>query len=434
MTVDTACSGALIGLDLANRYLQTREISSAIVAGANIYCSPEHVMDHYMGADGAASISGKCHTFDSKADGYMKAEAVNMVYLKRLDDAIRDKDPIRAIIKGTATNSDGWTAGIASPNAEAQSAAIRQAYRNAGITDLSQTSYIEFHGTGTPAGDSVETDGVASVFREYQSPDRPLRIGSVKSNIGHSEPAAGLSGLLKTVLSLEAGVIPGNPTFVDPSPKINFEKLRIRASRWSTPWPPVPFRRAGINSFGYGGSNAHVIVDEAKGLNCHYVSSYLREEDDDLFAEECTAKRPHLLVFSAADEKSLDAQFSALDKHLSDPAVRVEVRDLVYTLGEKRSRHYQRGFVITSGIDLDAQTFARGCISEEPPKIGYVFTGQGAQWPEMGKNLLEVFPLAASTIRYLDEVLQKAYDPPVWRLYGEILDFNLAWKVLIHLI
>jgi acyl transferase domain-containing protein len=107
MTVDTACSGALIGLDLAMKYLQTREISSAIVAGANLYCSPEHVMDHYMGANGAASLSGKCHTFDEKADGYIKAEAVNMVYLKRLDDAIRDKDPIRAIIRGSATNSDG---------------------------------------------------------------------------------------------------------------------------------------------------------------------------------------------------------------------------------------------------------------------------------------------------------------------------------------
>ena len=382
-------------------------------------------MDHYMGANGAASLSGKCHTFDAKADGYIKAEAINMVYLKRLDDAIKDKDPIRAIIRGTATNSDGWTAGIASPNAEAQSAAICQTYRNAGIADLSQTSYVEFHGTGTPAGDSVETNAVASVFSQFHSPGKPLRIGSVKSNIGHSEPAAGLSGLLKTVLSLEAGVIPGNPTFVDPSPNINFEKLRIRASRWSTPWPSVPIRRAGINSFGYGGSNAHVIVDEAKGLNRHYVSSYLREEDDYIFAEELTAKRPHLLVFSAADEKSLDAQFSALDKHLSDPAVSVKVRDLVYTLGERRSRHYHRGFVITSGIDLDAHSVVRGCICDKPPKIGYVFTGQGAQWSEMGKNLLEIFPLAASTVRYLDEVLQRAHDPPVWSLYGEMLNFHL---------
>ena len=420
MTVDTACSGALIGLDLAFRYLQTREISSAIVAGANIYCSPEHVMDHYMGANGAASLTGKCHTFDAKADGYIKAEAVSMVYLKRLDDAIRDKDPIRAIIRGTATNSDGWTAGIASPNSDAQSAAIKQAYRNAGIVDLSQTSYVEFHGTGTRAGDSIEASGVASVFSKYRHPDKPLRIGSVKSNIGHSEPAAGLSGLLKTILSLEKGIIPGNPTFIDPSPKIDFEKLRISASRTSTPWPVVPFRRVSVNSFGYGGSNAHVIVDEAKGLGNHHVSSYLHEDDDGLFEEE-SATRPYLLAFSANDQKLLESQFSALDRHLSDPGVSVKLRDLAYTLGERRSRHYHRGFVVSTSTDLDKQSFVPGHIRENPPMIGFIFTGQGAQWPQMGKGLLETFPIAARTIKYLDQVLQTSHEAPSWTLYDELV-------------
>lgn len=179
MTVDTACSGSLICVDLACRYLQTREITSAVVAAANIYLSPEHVMDHYMGAEGTASLSGRCHTFDAKADGYIKAEAVNMLYLKRLDDAIRDGDPIRAIIRGSATNSDGWTAGIASPNPAAQSAVIRQAYANAGITDLSLTGYVEFHGTGTRAGDAIEAAGVASVFSQFRNAEDPLRVGSV---------------------------------------------------------------------------------------------------------------------------------------------------------------------------------------------------------------------------------------------------------------
>ncbi|GFF95380.1 hypothetical protein CNMCM8927_008449 [Aspergillus lentulus] len=419
MTIDTACSGALIGIDLAMRYLQSKEINSAIVAGANLYCSPEHVMDHYMGANGAASLSGRCHTFDSKADGYIKAEAVNMVYLKRLSDAINDKDPIRAIIRGTATNSDGWTAGIASPNPEAQSAAIRQAYQNAGITDLSLTSYVEFHGTGTRAGDSLEANGVATVFTPFQSPDRPLRIGSVKSNIGHSEPAAGLSGLLKTVLSLEHGVIPGNPTFLDPSPKIDFAALRLYTSRTATTWPKVPFRRASINSFGYGGSNAHVIVDEAKDLGHHHVSSYVNEETDDLFAEE-SATRPYLLVFSANDEKALDAQAAALDRHLSDPAVKVSLRDLAYTLSERRSRHYHRAFAITSSTTLDLRTLNRGHISGQKPRIGFVFTGQGAQWPTMGRGLVETFPLAARTIQHLDSVLKDAHDPPSWSLYEEL--------------
>lgn len=179
MTIDTACSGSLICLDMACRYLQTGEINSAIVAGANIYLSPEHVMDHYMGANGTASLSGKCHTFDAKADGYIKAEAVNMLYLKRLDDAIRDKDPIRAIIRGSATNSDGRTIGIASPDSDAQARVTRQAYANAGISDLKATSYVEFHGTGTRAGDGIEASGVASVFAPYRSADSPLLVGSV---------------------------------------------------------------------------------------------------------------------------------------------------------------------------------------------------------------------------------------------------------------
>ncbi|KAK9445239.1 Beta-ketoacyl synthase [Metarhizium brunneum] len=420
MTIDTACSGTLIGLDLAMKYLHTGEMESAVVAGANLYCSPEHVMDHYMGANGAASLSGKCHTFDAKADGYIKAEAVNMIYVKRLADAIRDKDPIRAVVRGTATNSDGWTAGIASPNPVAQSAAIRQAYRNAGIRDLAQTSYVEFHGTGTRAGDSIEASGIASVFTEFQSPERPLRIGSVKSNIGHSEPAAGLSGLIKTVLSLEHDVIPGNPTFVDPSPKIDFEKLRIWTSRTATPWPAVSLRRASINSFGYGGSNAHAIVDEAKGFPRHHVSSYHDQSRLAVAEEEQLDQRQRIMVLSANSDKSLQGQFSALDKHLSDPSVCVQQRDLAYTLGERRSRHYHRGFVLASDHYLDAEAFETDHVRDEPLSVAFVFSGQGAQWPEMGRELLANFPVAAKTVKQLDDVLQKSYGAPAWTLYDEL--------------
>lgn len=220
-TIDTACSGGLVAVDVACRYLNTGEINGAIVAASNLYMSPEHNMDG--GAmKGAASPSGKCHTFDIKADGYCKAEAVNAVILKRLDDAIRDGDPIRAVIRGSAQNSDGRTPGIASPNSEAQAVAIRAAYANAGITDLGATTYLECHGTGTQAGDPIEVTGASFVFGAARSVDNPLLIGSIKGNIGHSEPAAGISGLLKAILSIENGIIPGNPTFVTPNPKSKF--------------------------------------------------------------------------------------------------------------------------------------------------------------------------------------------------------------------
>lgn len=179
MTIDTACSGSLVCLDVASRYLQTREIRAAIIAGCNLYLSPEHCID-LSGMNGAASLSGLCHTFDAKADGYIKSEAVNTVIVKRLVDAIRDHDPIRAVIRGSAKNNDGWTAGIASPSSEAQAAVTRQAYANAGISDFNSTTYLECHGTGTRAGDPVEVSGVASVFCVNRPTDKPLLIGSVR--------------------------------------------------------------------------------------------------------------------------------------------------------------------------------------------------------------------------------------------------------------
>lgn len=194
MTIDTACSGSLIGVDVASRYLQTGEINGAIVAAANIYMSPEHAIDYHM-ANGAASRSGKCHTFDAKADGYIKPEAVKMAYLKRLQDAIKDGDPICAVIRGTETNSDGGTAGIASPNSQAQATAIRQAYVNAGITDLSLTSYVECYGTGTKAGDAIEVESIASVFSKVRSKESPLRIGSVSLPV-FTEVQNGLTPIL----------------------------------------------------------------------------------------------------------------------------------------------------------------------------------------------------------------------------------------------
>ena len=218
ITLDTACSGSLVGLDLACQNLRAGTIDMGIVATSNLYMSPEHVIDA-GNVGGAHSPTALCHTFDVAADGYVKAEAVSTAIVKRLSDAIRDHDPIRAVVLGTASNHNGRTAGIASPNAESQALAIRAAYKNAGITDFNQTIFLECHGTGTQAGDANEVRGIASVFAATRSSDNPLIIGSIKSNVGHAEPAAGLSGLIKTVMSIEKGWIPGNPTFVNPNPK-----------------------------------------------------------------------------------------------------------------------------------------------------------------------------------------------------------------------
>lgn len=229
MTLDTACSSSMVSFDLACQSLWSDTSDVGIVAAANVYMSPEHMIDAGVIAD-AQSPSALCHTFDAAADGYVKAEAVSAVIVKRLADAVRDRDPIRAVILGTASNHNGWTAGIASPSGAAQALCIRAAYANAGITDFNQTTFLECHGTATQAGDANEVSGAASVFSPTRSVKTPLIIGSIKSNIGHSEPASGLSGMMKAVLSIENGVIPGNPTFITPSSKSKY-LLMTRLSR-----------------------------------------------------------------------------------------------------------------------------------------------------------------------------------------------------------
>ncbi|KAL8683912.1 MAG: hypothetical protein Q9186_000123 [Xanthomendoza sp. 1 TL-2023] len=425
MTIDTACSGSLVSVDVACRYLQSGEIDGAIVGAANLYLSPEHNMDG--GAmKGASSLSGRCHTFDVKADGYIKAEGVNAVILKRLSDAIRDGDPIRSIIRGSATNSDGRTPGIASPSSEAQATAIRAAYANAGITDLSGTTYLECHGTGTQAGDPTEVGGVASVFSGSRTFDDPLIIGSVKSNIGHSEPAAGISGLLKTILSIENGIIPGTPTFVTPNPKIDFQTLKVRASRTALPWPKTDVRRASVNSFGYGGSNAHVVLEEPKVLvgsaKPTFVSSLSQVSEDFFGDDEPKSTRPFTLVFSANDESSLQAYTKKIRQYLMNPSVKVSLPDLAYTLSERRTHHYNRGYVVAQSTTLNESAFVFQKKSTEPLRVGFVFTGQGAQWSRMGKSLVDNFPTASLLLRHLDDVLQSTPNPPSWSLLKELVE------------
>ncbi|KAF1739695.1 Compactin diketide synthase mokB [Beauveria bassiana] len=393
LTIDTACSGSLAGLDVACRYLKTGEIDAAIIAASNLYFNPEHVMD--IGAVGNAhSPTGLCHTFDISADGYVKAEAVSSFIIKRLSDAIRDGDPVRAVIRGSSTNSDGRTPGIASPSAEAQAVAIRAAYANAGITNFNDTGYLECHGTGT----------------------------QIKSNLGHAEPAAGNSGLIKAVLAIENARIPGNPTFENPSPKIDFAGWKVQASRYTVPWPTTnALRRASVNSFGYGGSNVHVVIEQAAlDHKPRHTSSYLSEDAELDIDDELEEGRSHTLVLSANDEASLRANIRALSNHLINPRVKVNLADLAYTLSERRSLFFHRAYLTTKTTDFEDDAFVLGKKQSEKPRIGFVFTGQGAQWPQMGKELLELFPWTRSILEELDAVLQKLPNPPAWSLIDEL--------------
>ncbi|TVY51056.1 Fumagillin dodecapentaenoate synthase [Lachnellula cervina] len=423
MTIDTACSASLVALDVACRYLDTNQADGMIIAGANLWMNPEHNQETGM-MRMTQSASGKCHTFDAKADGYVKAEGINAVYIKRLDDALRDGDPIRAVIRGTSTNSAGRTPGIASPSAEAQADAIRAAYANAGIKNFSETGYLECHGTATLVGDGVELDGAASVFAADRGEGQELIIGSIKSNIGHSEAAAGVSGLIKAILAVERGVIPGNPTFLEPNPKIDFNALRVRPTRTAIDWPAgLPVRRASVNSFGFGGANAHAVLEAAD--YSRHVSSYVEKIGSDFFSidDEDTKVEgtPKVLVFSANDEQSLKDNVKSLSRHILNPAIFLDTADLAYTLSERRTRHYQRGFVVTKTSSFSGESVIYG-KSQASTGVGFVFTGQGAQWSQMGLELIDTFPTAKRTIQHLDEVLQALPSPPSWTLLGELTE------------
>ncbi|CEJ62150.1 hypothetical protein PMG11_10658 [Penicillium brasilianum] len=427
MSIDTGCSGSLVAVDAACRYISSGDINMAIVAAANLFLSPEHLMNE--GSMGFIhSPTGLCHTFDEKADGYVKAEGINCIILKRLGDALRDCDPIRAVIRGWSTNSDGNTLGISTPDAKSQAACIKSAYKCAGIENLGATSYIECHGTGTPAGDATELNGLSLAFKGVLQGNAPLQIGSIKSNIGHSEPAAGLSGLIKAILCLENGTIPGNPTLLTPHPDLDFEKLRMLPSRMARPWPSVPVRRAGVNSFGYGGSNSHVIVDEAtphlnRFTGTSHVSSY--SSIIDIFADDDTGPitRPYIIPLSGFNQSSLEGNCQRLVRHLAHMEVQIKVEDLAYTLAARRTHFPFRAYAVMSNPKLNMESFALGKMSLQSPKIAFVFTGQGAQWPgKLGSDLIRMFPLAEKILRQLDLVLQSFENPPSWSLFEKFIE------------
>lgn len=400
MTIRTACSSSLTGLHEACQALYNGDCKSAIVGGTNIIITPR--MTIAMTEQGVISPTGSCKSFDANADGYARGEAVSAIYVKKLSDAIRDGDTVRAVIRSTCVNNDGKTVGITSPSTEAHEALIRRGHKLAGITDLSKTAMIECHGTGTKIGDPIETKAVANVFGEYG-----IYIGSVKPNLGHSEGASGMSSVIKMVLALEHKTIPPNINFKKPNPSIPWEQGKLKVPVNATPWPADRAERVGVNSFGIGGANAHVLLESAAahGLDRPTPPVDVGEE------------RPNLLVFSATHPESLRR---SVDNHASYLASHTDsLNDISYTLNNKRQPLSHRAFVIASEDNpLEPSRINK---PTEIPNLIFAFTGQGAQWAQMGRELFSKEPSFSDSIRGLDKVLSSLPEPPPWSLRDEIL-------------
>lgn len=409
MTVDTACSSSLVAVHLAAQSIWNGECHLALAGGVNIMVGPNTAIAESK--SGFLSPDGRCKAFDESADGYARGEGGAVVVIKPLDQALRAGDEIYAQILGTAVSQDGHTDSITVPSEAAQQAAITTALQRAGVRP-DEIGYVEAHGTGTPVGDPVEMQALASALAADRPATSPLLIGSVKTNIGHLEAGAGVAGLIKTALVLKHGYIPANLHLKNPSGRIPLAELNIDIPRTGRQFPAGKPRLAGVNSFGFGGTNAHVVLAEPPSGTGASVPS----------------GRPPLAVLpiSARNEDALLATAQNLAQHLrAHPDL--TLRDLGYTLGRRRSHlNYRRALVADSVADArdqlqalaDGGQIAVQRIQPTTPKLAFVCTGMGPQWWKMCRGLLDVYPAFTESIVRSDRELSRYTD---WSLIDELL-------------
>ncbi|OTA67063.1 putative polyketide synthase [Hypoxylon sp. EC38] len=405
--LDTACSSATTAVDLAAQALGNRSCDMAMVAGCNLTFSPEYFT--WMTNLNFLSPDSRCYSFDHRANGYARGEGIGVIILKRLSDAIQNGDTIRGVIRSTGCNEDGRTPGITQPSSEAQEHLIHETYRRAGLS-MAHTRYFEAHGTGTPLGDPLEAQAIGAAFQDYRSTSDPIYVGASKSNIGHLEGASGIASIVKAVLVLEKGVIPPNANFEKPNPKIDLLSLFLNFPKESHPWPTNGLRRASINSFGYGGSNSHIVIDDAyhylrlrnlSGNHCTTPSPTCVSLDTGPIngpsrVRAIKACRPKLLVWSASDRDGLDRIAKQYEDYANPKSSREEMSDdfldnLAYTLDSRRSRLPWRSFaVLESPTELQSlqSRISSPVQASTPTRVGYIFSGQGAQWFAMGRELM----------------------------------------------
>jgi len=403
VAIDTACSSSLVAVHLACQSLRLGECRMALAGGVNAILAPELLINfsrsHMMAAD------GRCKTFDAAADGFVRGEGCGAVVLKRLADAVADNDNILGVIRGTAVTQDGRSSGLTVPNGSSQQEVIRKALVNAGVQP-SEVGYVETHGTGTSLGDPIEVHALNSVYGEGRSKQNPLALGSIKTNIGHLETAAGIAGLLKTVLILQHGAIPPHLHFKNPNPHIPWSEFPLSIATTLTSWPSNFDRRiAGVSSFGFSGTNAHLIVESPSAIP--ELLSSIRDEEhaEEQSADILPERSHHILTLSGKNPQAVRELARRYAQHLEDHP-ETQIADFCYTANTGRSHFEHRvAAVATSGPQmremLNSVAQAQGSTGvlygqadlSRRTEVVFLFAGQGGQYAQMARTLYDEEPV-----------------------------------------